>query len=112
MKKILIASIVLLCSNSFAQTYDLKDYPSGTQTIEVLKSQYSGTQIKTMLESAELCRNKDSKNILGMRLQDPNTLQNIVISDTDSTLILFEYMKKMNLEIANLKQRLQTAGIP
>lgn len=110
--KFIVFAILLFCSTTFAQTYDLKDYPAGTQTIEGLKAQYSAAQIKNMLEGAELCRNKDRVNVLGMRLQDPISLENIMISDTDSTLMLFEYLKKLKMEIANLKQRLQTAGIP
>lgn len=109
---LIIVFAILFCSISSAQTYDLKNYSNGTQTVEVLKSRYSQTQIKKMLENAELCKSIDPKRILGIKLQDENTLENILITDTDSVLMLFEYIKKLKQEIAILNQRLQTAGIP
>lgn len=112
MKLLIIILTLFISSTVFSQTYDLKDYPNGTTTVESLKSQYTTLVIRNMLDNAELCRKNDEKNRFGMKLQDPNTLKNILISDTDSTLMLFEYIKKLRLEIVNLKQRLQTAGIP
>lgn len=104
---------MILCSSvSYAQTYDLKDYPSGTKTVEVFKAQYTLAKIKQMLDGAELCRNVKEEQRIGMKLQDPDTLENILIGDTGSMLILFECIKKMRQEIVTLKSRLQTAGIP
>lgn len=112
MKLLIIILILFTSPVLLAQTYNLKDYPNGTKTIEVVKSQYTIKQIQEMLNNAELCRNIKEKQKIGMKLQDPNTLENILVSDTDSMFLLFAYLEKLRMEVVNLKQRLVSAGIP
>ena len=111
-----IISIIILCYcfafNISAQTFNPGDYTKGTSTIESIKSKYTLPQIRSMLDSAEIYKSIGGVQRLGIQLTDPVTSENMIICDVDSTMMLFEYNKKLRQEIIILKQRLQIAGIP
>ena len=114
MKKILIicASLFLLANISFAQMYNPGNFTSGTSTIETLRNRYTNQQLKTMLEGTQISRNMYSRGDLGFVFTDPNNSSQILVTDSDVNVILYEYIKLLRSEITNMKQRLQTAGIP
>lgn len=95
----------------YAQTYN-EDNFAGTSTVENLKANHTVAQIRNMLEDAEILRNVKNKAEFGFVLTDPNTSGQTLICKSDTTALLFEYIKKLKQEIVTLKQRLQAAGIP
>ena len=114
MKGLLIFVCLILCliSKASAQTYSDGEFPKGTSTVAEVKSKYSLSQIKSMLDNSEMYRKADNPNKIGITLIDPATAEKMIVCDTDSTFLMFEYIKKLRQEIATLESRLQAAGIP
>lgn len=102
----------LFMNISFSQTYSPGNFPTGTSTIEALRNNYTSAQLKTMLEGTQISRNTSDRNKLGFVFTDPNNASQILVCDSDSYVILYEYIKLLRQEITNLRQRLQAAGIP
>lgn len=114
MKKTIFGIILFLfiSVNVSAQTFNPSDFPSGTSTIESIRGEYTLSQIKSMLDNAEIYSQEGNRNKLGIQLTDPITSQKMLLCNADLSIIMFEYIKKLRQEIVNLKQRLITAGIP
>ena len=113
MIKYLIAiCLVFITTTAFSQTYSPANFPTGTSTIEALKSRYTAGQLKTMFEGTQISRNDSDRTKLGFVLTDPNNASDILVCDTDTFVILYEYIKLLRTEITTLKSRLQSAGIP
>lgn len=111
MKYLIFIITVFISTNVFGQEYNPGAFPSGTSTVEQLKSRYTNQQLKTMLENTGIARNAADRNKLGFVFTDPNNTQ-ILICDNDTFVILYEYIKLLRQEITTLKSRLQAAGIP
>ena len=113
MKKYLIAIIIVFIStNVFSQTWSPGNFPTGTTTVEELRGNYTGQQLKQMLEAAQIERNEGDRNKLGFVFTDPVNSKQMLVCNNDTYVILFEYIKLLRQEITNLKSRLQAAGIP
>ncbi len=103
---------IFFATSLFAQKFDMSEYPKGTTTISALKQKYTLSQIKSMLYDSEIYRHVSIQDKIGIGIADPNTLEKIIVCDTDCTLLMFEYVNKLRQEITTLKTRLQAAGIP
>ena len=114
MKGLLIFICLCCCliSKASAQTYSIGEYPRGTSTVQEVKSKYSLSQIKSMLDNSDMYRNVDNPNKIGITLIDPDTSGKMIVCDIDSTFLMFEYIKILRLKITTLELRLQAAGIP
>ena len=111
MKYLIFIITVFISTSVIGQEYSPGNFPTGTSTIEQLRSRYTNQQLKTMLENTEISRNATDRNKLGFVFTDPNNAQ-ILVCNTDTYVVLFEYIKLLRQEITTLRQRLQAAGIP
>ena len=111
MKYLFSIIIIFSCTQVFSQSWNPGNFPTGTSTVEMLRTQYTANQIETMLRGAEISRDETKPTRLGFVFTDPVAKQ-ILVCDNDSFIILFEYIRMLKKEVQTLKNRIDSAGIP